>query len=320
MAASIEGSARTLRVVTRASRLALLQTHVVVDALVRHHGIHCDIVPITTKGDREHDRSLTAIGGDGVFVKELMNALSEGRADIAVHSLKDVPTEIAPALDAGAVLAREDARDVLVSAGNRWTSLDALPAAARVGTSSLRRAAQLRALRPDLTIVPLRGNVDTRIAKVTAGECDAEVLALAGLVRLQMLDAVGGGVPLALETMVPPAGQGALFAQCRADDRAARLLLQPLQDEPTRFATVLERRFLQRAGAGCVAPVGVHVSVGGERWELVSCIASPDGSQVLRRRTGGDGMDAAEALARVEQLADEMLAAGGREIIEGCRR
>ncbi len=312
--------ARTLRIATRRSPLALAQTKLVVERLQARAGVRCELVPITTKGDAQADRSLIAIGGDGVFVKELMNALLDERADIAVHSLKDLPTALPAGLDAGAVLERDDARDTLVSRDNAYATIGSLPPNAIVGTSSLRRAAQLRLIRRDLTIAPLRGNVDTRLGKVRSGECDAAVLALAGLRRLGVLASVGGSSPLPADVMVPAVGQGALFAQCRRADREVGALLASIEHAPSAFATKLERAFLAKLGGGCVAPIGAYVGMQAGRWHLQAIIAATDGTKALRRSAEGSDIDAAEAVAAVEEVASEMLAAGGREIIAQARQ
>jgi len=311
---------RTIRVATRRSELAFAQTKLVVQQLQERADVDCEILPITTKGDAQIDRSLIAIGGDGVFVKELMQALLDERADIAVHSAKDLPTGLPPELDAGVVLERADARDVLVSQDNRYTDIGSLPPGALVGTSSLRRAAQVRMVRDDLRIAPLRGNVDTRIGKVRAGEYDAAILALAGLARINLLPSVGGGSPLAPDVMVPAVGQGALYVQCRSADADVRALLAPLDHGPSSFAVRLERSFLAAVGGGCVAPIGAYASVQDATWRLVAVIAATDGTTSVRRSAQGRAADASEALAAVEALASEMLAAGGREIIVSARQ
>ena len=310
---------RTIRVATRKSTLAIAQTKIVVEYLEQSAGVVCEIVPITTKGDAQLDRSLVAIGGDGVFVKELMNALLEERADIAVHSAKDLPTALPEALDAGVIPQRADARDALVSKDNRYRDLGSLPAGARVGTSSLRRAAQVRLLRGDLQIVPLRGNVDSRVGKVRDGSLDAAILAFAGLLRIGILPSVGGGSPLDETVMVPAVGQGALFVQCRVADSATAELLAPLEHGPSAAATRLERTFLARVGGGCVAPIGAHAQVQDGSFRLVALIAATDGTASLRREAQGPAADAAEAHRIVEALASEMLAAGGRELIDAAR-
>jgi hydroxymethylbilane synthase len=309
---------RTIRVATRKSALAIAQTKLVVERL-EHSGVVCEIVPITTKGDAQLDRSLIAIGGDGVFVKELMSALLEERADLAVHSAKDLPTALPEALDAGVIPQREDARDALVSDENRYRDLASLPEGARVGTSSLRRAAQVRLLRPDLQIVPLRGNVDSRVGKVRDGVVDAAILAFAGLLRLGIVPSLGGGSPLDESVMVPAVGQGALFVQCRKSDSATFALLAPLEHGPSALATRLERSFLARVGGGCVAPIGAHAEVQDGRFRLVALIVATDGTTSVRREAQGPATDAAEAHRVVEALASEMLAAGGRELIDAAR-
>jgi hydroxymethylbilane synthase len=311
---------RMLRVATRRSALAMAQTKLVVDLLQKNGPVDVEIVPITTKGDAQIDRSLVAIGGDGVFVKELMNALLDERADIAVHSAKDLPTALPSDLDAGVVPEREDARDVLVSKDNVYHSIAALPKSAVVGTSSLRRAAQVHIERSDVSIAPLRGNVDSRVEKVRRGEYDAAILALAGLARLDILASVGGGSPLDFHVMVPAVGQGALFVQCRAADEATRTLIAPLNHERSAFATRLERAFLARIGGGCVAPVGAHVQVEGATWRLWAVVAATDGTRSVRRSAQGSYPGAAEAIAAVEAIASEMLAAGGREIVAESRQ
>jgi hydroxymethylbilane synthase len=311
---------RTLRVATRRSALAMEQTKLVVERLQGSAAIDVEIIPITTKGDAQTDRSLVAIGGDGVFVKELMNALLDERADIAVHSAKDLPTALPPELDAGVVPEREDARDVLVSKDNIYKDIAALPSGAVIGTSSLRRAAQVHLLRKDVSIAPLRGNVDTRVGKVRAGEYDAAILALAGLLRIGLLESIGGGSPLELDVMVPAVGQGALFVQCRAKDEATLHLIAALNHEPSAFATRLERAFLAHIGGGCVAPIGAHVRIEGDTWRLSAVIAATDGTQSVRRSAQGRYADAAEAITAVEAVASEMLAAGGREIVASARQ
>jgi len=298
----------------------MAQTKLVVDMLQANGPIDVEIVPITTKGDAQIDRSLVAIGGDGVFVKELMNALLDQRADIAVHSAKDLPTALPGELDAGVVPQREDARDVLVSKDNIYRNIAALPESAVVGTSSLRRAAQVHMKRSDVNIAPLRGNVDSRVERVRRGEYDAAILALAGLARLDLLSSVGGGSPLGFDVMVPAVGQGALFVQCRAADEGTRTLIAPLNHERSAFATRLERTFLARIGGGCVAPVGAHVQVDDATWRLWAVVAATDGTRSVRRSAQGSYPGAAEAIAAVEAVASEMLAAGGREIVDESRQ
>lgn len=275
---------------------------------------------MTTRGDRLKDQSITQIGGDGVFVKELMSALLDGRADIAVHSMKDLPTELPEQLRCGAVPEREDARDVLLSVENKYHTVEALPKRAVVGTSSLRRAAQLRARRTDLQIRELRGNVDTRVRKLLAGEYDAIVLALAGVKRIGLLETLGGGSPLSVDEMVPAVAQGALYVQCRADDESTRKLIAPLNHPPSALATAMERAFLRRMGGGCLVPIGAHATIDGAGWRLVACVAGTDGTRLLRRSWRGRLEDEAKALADAEALAAEMLDAGAREVIAPFRK
>jgi hydroxymethylbilane synthase len=310
--------ARTLRVATRSSALALIQTRSIVDRLAAR-GIECDIVPITTRGDRDKDRSLAAIGGDGVFVKELQTALLEGRADIAVHSMKDLPTELPAGVRVGVVPARADARDALLSPGGSFASIAELPRAAIVGTSSLRRKAQLLARRPDLQVCELRGNVDTRIHKMLAGACHAAVLAMAGIERIG-LPREAGAVALPTEEMVPAVGQGALFVQHRESDDAARELLAPLSDAAAERAVEMERAFLKRMGGGCLVPIGAHAEIAHGGWRFDAFVAAVDGTRVQRCHISEIGRDEAAAIGQVEALADEMLAAGAREVIAQFRK
>jgi hydroxymethylbilane synthase len=308
-----------LRIATRASRLALVQAGIVAEALRRRSGVSPSIVEISTRGDAARDRSIAAIGGDGVFVKELEAALLEDRADIAVHSLKDLPTQRTPGVDAGVTLERADARDVLVSRDNRYATVADLPAGAVVGTSSLRRRAQLANIRPDLDIRDIRGNVDTRVRKVLEGEYDAAVLAYAGLERIGLLELAGGGSPLALDLFVPAAGQGAIFVQRRASDERCAELIAPLDDAPTTAATLLERTFLRAVGGGCLAPVGVHAAANADiaLMTIHAFIGSPEGDVAIRMSCT---VAARDAETRVAAMADEMLASGGREIIARHRK
>jgi len=305
-------------VATRASRLALAQTRLVVDALRARGEINVEIIPVTTKGDREAERSLTAIGGEGVFVRELFAALADDTADIAVHSLKDLPTELPPDVAAGVVPERDDARDAIVSRDAPIEGIDALPHGARVGTSSLRRAAQLLLRRPDLEIVPLRGNVDTRVRKLREGACDAAVLAYAGLRRADLVDVLAP-TPLEPEDMVPAAGQGALFVQCRADDEDTWRTIAPLEHAQSALATSMERAFLAAVGGGCVAPIGVHARIEGEAYQLWAIVAATDGTRALREMRSGSARDAAEARACVESVASDMLQGGAGDLIARAR-
>ena len=303
-----------LRIATRKSRLALAQADLVAGLLLRA-GCRHTLVEITTRGDAVRDRSIAAIGGDGVFVKELEIALLENRADIAVHSLKDVPTEAHAGVDAGVTIERGDARDAMISRDNRF-SIDSLPRGAVVGTSSLRRRAQLLALRPDLDVRDLRGNVDTRVRAVLDDRFDAAVLAVAGMERIDLLGSVGGGTPLDPTAFVPAPGQGAIFVQRRESDSRIEDVLAPLEHAPTSLATAMERAFLRRMGGGCLAPIGAHAVVTAGRAKMTAFVGSPSGDVWLRRTVE---CDADEWRTCAQALADEMLAAGGREILALCR-
>lgn len=263
----------TLRIATRGSRLALVQTGLVGDSLrAAHSDLTIEVVEVRTEGDRDRATPLRVLGGRGVFVKAVEDALLDGRADVAVHSLKDVPTEDVPGLTIAAVPERADPRDVLVASEGR--SLAALPAGARVGTSSRRRAALLRAMRPDLVIGEVRGNVETRIAKVRDGGLDGVILAAAGLQRLGRLE----DATQFFEAMefLPAPGQGALGIQCRTDDEATRSLLAPLDDRYTRAAVDAERGVLEALGSGCSLPVGAYATVDGELLALRGMLAADD--------------------------------------------
>jgi hydroxymethylbilane synthase len=307
-----------IRVATRTSALAMIQAKAVVDGLTAA-GVNAEIVGVTTRGDKMLDRSLASIGGDGAFTKELEASLIDGRADVAVHSLKDLPTDLAPGLRIGAVLEREDARDVLVSRANAYHDLGALPRGAAIGTSSLRRKAMVSIARPDLDLRDLRGNVDTRVKKVLGGDLDAAVIALAGVKRLGLTEAIGGGSPLPLDEFVPAVGQGAICAQCRANDERTATALAPLNHAPTALATSMERALLSRMGGGCLVPIGAHATVAGGRWRIHAIVVALDGSSNVRSSADGMVTTEAEALDAAVTLADEMLAAGGRDLIARFR-
>jgi len=298
---------RAVRIGTRASALALWQAGWTRTRLVAlWPDIQCSIVPLSTSGDRILDKPLPEIGGKGLFTQEIEHALLAGDIDIAVHSLKDLPVDNPAGLTLGAIAEREDPRDVLVSA--RYSTLKELPEGARVGTSSLRRGAQLLAIRKDLGLLPLRGNVDTRIRKAMEGEYEAIVLAAAGLVRLGRAQAISSY--LNFEEMLPAPGQGALAVQCRSDDEATALLLAGIDHGPTRAAVTAERAFLRGLGGGCSAPIAAIGRIEGPRLELEALVASRDGSRVIRVR--GSGGDPEELGSR---LADEALARGAGELL-----
>jgi hydroxymethylbilane synthase len=302
-----------LRIATRKSQLALWQAEHVASCLRKiHPGLEAALVPLTTQGDRIVDRSLAAVGGKGLFVRELEVALEEERADIAVHSMKDLPGEIPDTLLIAAVLARADARDALLARAAR--GLAGLPQGARVGTSSLRRQAQLLAARPDLLIEPLRGNVDTRVRRLDEGAMDAVVLAAAGLARLGWESRITEHLDRAV--CLPAVGQGVIGIECRVGDVNTRELLAPLEHAETRFVLDAERAFAQRLGGSCQSPIAAHASVSGDGLRLEGLVAEPDGSRIFRDSAEGGLADAAR-LGR--ELAERVLAAGADALLARLR-
>lgn len=298
-----------LTIGTRGSKLALWQANHVA-ARIRERYPHIEIVlkHITTTGDKILDVPLAKIGGKGLFTKELEKELLAGEIDLAVHSLKDMPTELPPGLTLGAVTARADAGDALISP--RYRTLDNLPPGARVGTSSLRRKAQLLAYRPDLVICDLRGNLDTRLAKLASQQLDAIVLAVAGLRRLEWDEHITQILPTAV--CLPAVGQGALAIETREDDKTVLAVLAFLHDEATAQAVTAERAFLHVLEGGCQVPIGVWGRLEAGRLALDAVIATADGRRILRDSACGDPADA-EDLGR--NLAGLMYAAGGRDIL-----
>ena len=277
-----------IRLGTRASRLARIQTDLVRKALARlDPTVAFRSVEITTEGDRDLRTPLPEIGGKGVFTQELEQALRDGTIDLAVHSLKDVPVEPAPGLILAAVGMREDPREVWISVKG-WT-LATLPPGAKVGTCSTRRAAQLLVHRPDLQLRPLRGNVDTRVAKAQAGEFDAIVIAAAGVHRLGLTSAITEYLPL--EIMLPAPGQGALAVQCRTDDAAMLELLRGLEERDVRAATDAERGFLEGLGGGCAAPIAAFGRAEERRIHLEGLVLSLDGQRQIRLVWDGPAAD-----------------------------
>lgn len=295
---------------SRGSKLALWQSeHIAARLRALHAGLSVEIRRITTMGDKILDVPLAKIGGKGLFTKELENAMLDGTIDLAVHSLKDMPTQLPEGLMLAAVTEREEPYDALVSP--RFKTLAALPQGAIIGTSSLRRQAQLLAVRPDLQVRSLRGNVDTRLSRVEDGTFDAVILAAAGLKRLGFGDKITQLLPPSVS--LPAVGQGALAIESRADDAFTQALLQGLDHEETRLAVTAERAFLRTVEGGCQVPVGVHATLNGDELHIEALIAALDGQTVLRdAATGASGQ--ADALGR--QLAERMLAAGGREIMQ----
>jgi hydroxymethylbilane synthase len=264
------------------------------------------MVTLLTEGDKTLDRPLPEIGGKGVFTAELETALRSGEIDLAVHSLKDLPVDNAAGLCIGAVSQRADARDVLVSANGK--TLSQLPLGARVGTSSLRRQAQIKAARPDLNILPLRGNVDTRLRKALQGDYDAIILAAAGMERLDLGPHITQYLPL--EVMLPAPGQGALAIQCRADDSELLKLLQPLHDLITARAVTAERAFLSGLGGGCSAPVAAYAKDDGSLIAITGLVASTDGQRVIRVSASGE-----DPQALGQDLAQQAIARGAEELL-----
>lgn len=304
---------RRVRIGTRGSQLALRQAEEIAAGLRRAWPrIEVELVPIRTSGDRLATAHLAEVGGKGLFVQEIDEALREGRVDLAVHSLKDLPGERPRDLVLAAFPRREDPRDVLV--GATPTSMDALPTGARVGTSSLRRSVQLLARRPDVAAMPIRGNVDTRLRKLRQGEYDALVLAAAGLRRLGLLDATA--TLLEPDEMLPAVGQGTLGVETRADDGEILALAEPLTDGETRTATLAERAFLEAVGGTCTTPLAAYARRAGNRLRLDAFVATPDGARVMRDGEVGDP-EAPEALGR--RLAARLLAAGAETIIQTGR-
>jgi hydroxymethylbilane synthase len=303
-------STRQLRIATRKSPLALWQAeHVRVRLQQLHPGLQVELLTMSTQGDRVLDSPLAKIGGKGLFVKELEQGMLAGQADIAVHSMKDVPAELPHGLEIGAILEREDPRDAFVS--NRFATLAGLPQGARVGTSSLRRQCQLRAVRPDLEILDLRGNVNTRLAKLDAGDYDAIVLASAGLKRLGMAERITRA--LQPEDMLPAIAQGVIGIECRSDDATVKALIEPLNHAETGLRTQAERAMNAALAGGCQAPVAGFSIITGDSIALRGLVGWPNGSAIIRGEISGP---AAEAAVLGEQLAQELLERGARPILD----
>jgi hydroxymethylbilane synthase len=299
-----------IRLGTRASALALVQAGLVADAL-RAGGSEVQIVPMRTEGDRLLEARLADIGGKGLFVRELEQALLDNRIDVAVHSLKDLPAEVPDGLELAAFPERADPRDVLIT--RTGGSVQTLPAGALIGTSSLRRRATLLAVRPDLAFVAIRGNVDTRLRKLQDGLCDALVLAAAGLTRLGRMPAEA--VPLPADVFVPAVGQGILGIEARADDRHLGRLVAALDHADTRQCATAERAYLRRLGASCNTPMAAHAvverSASAARLAMTAMVASEDGRQILRADAAGDLADA-DGLGR--RLAELLLGQGAEAV------
>jgi hydroxymethylbilane synthase len=302
-----------LRIGSRGSQLALWQANHI-SALLRARGHEVEIEIIHTTGDKITDVPLAMVGtkgglGKGIFTKEIEEALAAGRVDLAVHSLKDLPTELPPGFEIVAITERQDPRDAFCS--RQYATLEDLPHRARVGTSSLRRQAQLKAIRPDLDIHPLRGNVDTRLRKLEQGEYDAIILASAGLKRLGKTELIRQIIPA--EIMCPAAGQGALGIEIREGDSSTGQHLAFLNDEASRAATTCERALLNRLGGGCQVPIGAFAEMQNAKLHLEAIVADPDGSRLLRESCDGNLNDP-ERLGNA--VGDTLLRRGGDEILE----
>ncbi|MDH4563046.1 hydroxymethylbilane synthase [Pseudomonas sp. BN411] len=301
---------REIRIATRKSALALWQAEFVKARLEEAHpGIRVSLVPMVSKGDKLLDAPLAKIGGKGLFVKELETALLENEADIAVHSMKDVPMDFPEGLGLYCICEREDPRDAFVS--NRFDSLDALPAGSVVGTSSLRRQAQLLARRPDLKIQFLRGNVNTRLAKLDAGEYDAIILAAAGLIRLGFEDRIRSSI--SVEDSLPAGGQGAVGIECRTADSEIHALLAPLHHQATALRVTAERALNKHLNGGCQVPIACYAILEGDQLWLRGLVGEPNGGKLLRAEARAASADA-EALG--VKVADELLEQGAGDILK----
>jgi len=299
----------TVRIATRKSALALWQTEHVAARLRQHHPqLAIERVPLSTRGDEILDRSLATLGGKGLFLKELEVAIEQGRADCAVHSLKDVPMALDAPFTLAAVLERADPFDAFVS--NHHASLDALPSGARVGTSSLRRQLQLRALRPDLQLLDLRGNVNTRLAKLDAGEYDAILLACAGLQRLGFAARIRAR--LTPPQFLPAVAQGAIAVECRADDAATRALFAPLEHAPTRRCVDVERAMNLRLGGSCQVPIAGYCTESDQHWTLRALVGDERNGVIVRAEASAD----AAALPELGfDVAEQLLAQGAAGLL-----
>jgi hydroxymethylbilane synthase len=303
-------SAKRIVVGSRGSKLAIIQSQLVIAELAETHPhLQFELLTITTTGDRKKHASLEELGGEGVFVKELEDALSAGRVDLAVHSLKDMPTETPEGFRLAAVTERGDPRDALVSSSGK---LAELPPGARVGTGSQRRAVQLLAQRSDLDVRPLRGNVDTRLSKVSSGELDAIVLAAAGLVRLGLESVITEYLPP--EAFVPAVGQGALGIEIRVEDDETAELVGRANHEATWLGVTSERAFLESLGGGCRVPIGALATVEDSRLHLVGMVANPVGGEILHAEVEGNALAPEEVGS---QLAQRMMGLGAARLLEG---
>lgn len=299
-----------LRIATRNSPLALWQAEFVKSELEKHHqGLDVELIGFTTRGDVLLDSPLSKVGGKGLFVKELEVAMLNGEADIAVHSMKDVPMEFPQGLELAVICEREDPRDAFVS--NQFSTIGDLPEGAVLGTSSLRRQCQLGALRPDLKIKDLRGNVNTRLRKLDDGEYDGIVLAAAGLKRLGMEQRIADYIDT--ETSLPAGGQGAVGIECRSDDEYVKTLLQPLVHTDTTYRVIAERALNRRLEGGCQVPIASFAEIQGDLLLMKALVGSIDGKTILRSE-GTDSHVNAEALGI--RLAEHLLSQGAADILK----
>jgi len=304
----------TLRIATRKSPLALWQAEHVAAALRRTHpGLNVEIRGMTTRGDKILDAPLAKVGGKGLFVKELEQGMLDGTADIAVHSMKDVPVDFPEGLHLPVILEREDPRDAFVS--NGFDSLADLPEGSRVGTSSLRRQCQILERRPDLRIEPLRGNVNTRLARLDGGDYEAIILAAAGLKRLGFASRIRR--LLDTDESLPAIGQGAIGIECRTDDARTGALIAPLHHPDTALRILAERALNHRLHGGCQVPIAGHATLNGDRLHLSGLVGDPDGSRTLRAQAEGQSMEAEAVGAAV---ADAHLAQGADLILLALRQ
>lgn len=301
---------KTIRIATRKSALALWQAEYVKAELLRNHpNLTVELVPMSTQGDKILDTPLAKIGGKGLFVKELEQAMLEDRADIAVHSMKDVPVEFPDGLMLHTICPRENPQDAFVS--NQFKSIDELPPGAVVGTSSLRRQCQLKALRPDLTVRDLRGNVNTRLAKLDNGEYAAIILAAAGLIRLGFEQRIAA--LMSVDTSLPANGQGAVGIECRSDDKEVQQLLSALEHRETRICVLAERAMNRKLQGGCQVPIGAFAVIEGDTLWLRGLVGALDGSEIIRHQLRGP---VAEAEQLGVALAEHLLSQGADRILQ----
>jgi hydroxymethylbilane synthase len=303
----------TLRIATRQSRLALWQAeHVAAKLRAAHPDLAVVLVPMITQGDRVLDRPLAEVGGKGLFIKELELAMQEHRADIAVHSMKDVPSDLPSGMTLASMLTRADPRDAFVSL--RYDSFASLPQGARLGTSSPRRQCQLKYARPDLELTTMRGNVDTRLRKLQDGQCDAIILAAAGLHRLGLESRITQYFDY--EQSVPAIGQGIIGIECRSDDRRSIELSAALNDQIAWQCCEAERAFAQRLQGSCQSPIAGYAEITGEQLQLRGVIGSPDGREIYRGANSGSAINARSIGV---ELAERLLDAGARQLLDHLR-